>query len=149
MQPGNCGCLWFTEAAANNIATVPEGSPNNFAEIGVPTAASEPLGITQTLDGTIWFTEFSAGKIGRYDVNTSTFTEYALGSGHSPAFITEGRDGNAWFTDVAGNAVGTITGSGAVTEYAIPTANAEPWRIDPSLYFTELLGNKIGFVRYR
>ena len=34
-------------------------------EFGVPTAGSQPLMITQGIDGNLWFTEYASSKIGR------------------------------------------------------------------------------------
>jgi len=37
----------------------------NFSEFPIPTAASNPRGITAGPDGALWFTESSGNKIGR------------------------------------------------------------------------------------
>jgi hypothetical protein len=53
-----CGVLlagWETAGAAGPSIT----------EFSVPTAASNPSGITAGPDGNLWFTEFNANKIGR------------------------------------------------------------------------------------
>ena len=54
--------MWFTELNGNNIGQIT--SDGTFTEIPVPTASSEPLGITKGPDGNIWFTEKSGDKVG-------------------------------------------------------------------------------------
>ncbi len=55
--------------------------------------------------------------------------------------IVAGPDGNLWFTAFRNNAVGRITTAGAFTEFPMPTAGAQPYRIaagpDGALWFTE------------
>lgn len=53
------------------------------------------------------------------------------------------------FPEYRANKIGRITPSGVITEFAIPTANSGPVGItagNGSLWFTELLGNKIGRI---
>jgi streptogramin lyase len=55
-----------------------------------------------------------------------------------------------WFTETGGNKIGAITTAGAITEYTLPTANAQPQYIargtDGNLWFAEAAGNKIGRI---
>ena len=55
-----------------------------------------------------------------------------------------------WFTETTGNKIGRITPAGTITEYAIPTANANPEDIsagtDGDIYFTEANSNKLGYL---
>jgi virginiamycin B lyase len=55
-----------------------------------------------------------------------------------------------WFTEAEGNKIGRITTTGAITEFAIPTASSVPVGIvagpDGNLWFTEHFGNKIGRI---
>ena len=60
-------------------------------------------------DGDIWFTEFSANKIGKITTG-GTFAEYAIPTANSqPGDIAAGPDGNLWFTEYAANKIGKIT----------------------------------------
>ncbi|MGB6985429.1 MAG: hypothetical protein WBD74_05550, partial [Candidatus Aquilonibacter sp.] len=57
---------------------------------------------------------------------TPTVYEYALASGNNPQWITAGPDGNMWFTEAnPGNDIARITASGTISEYLIPTSNAD------------------------
>lgn len=60
---GPDGNLWFTKWHGNKIGRItPAGV---ITEFPVPTANSEPIGITAGPDGNIWFTEYLGGKIGQ------------------------------------------------------------------------------------
>ncbi len=67
-----------------------------------------------------------------------------------PHDITFGPDGKLWFTEIDDNKIGTMTTSGKVTEYTIPTLVSNPRDItagpDGNLWFTEYGGNKIGKI---
>ena len=56
--------------------------------------------------------------------------------------IALGADGNCWFTEYSGNNVASITPLGIITEYALPTAAAEPYGIalgwDNAMWFTQV-----------
>jgi virginiamycin B lyase len=77
-----------------------------------------------------------------------TVTEFPVKS--SPSGITAGPDGNLWFTLFLGNAIERITPSGAVSGFAIPTANSRSEGItvgpDGNVWFAETLASKIGRV---
>jgi streptogramin lyase len=78
---------------------------------------------------------------------TPTIYEYALSNaGAVPQQLVLGPDGNIWFTEAGANLIGTITGTGAITEYTVPTAGAEPYGItaaDGKLWFTESATGKV------
>jgi len=83
-------------------------------------------GITAGPDGAVWFTQRTAGKIGRISMSGS-ITEFALpNTGVQPYVITAGPDGALWFTEVIGNKIGRITTNGAIAEFPLPTASASP-----------------------
>jgi virginiamycin B lyase len=55
--------LWFTEQAANRVAQI--STDGQIFEFPLPTAGSQPGGITQSSDGDMWFTEFAGNAIAR------------------------------------------------------------------------------------
>src|SRR5438105_764496 len=63
---------------------------------------------------------------------------------------TSGPDGNIWFVMSEANAVARTTLSGAITTFAVPTANAGLADIktgpDGNLWFTEAGAGKIGRI---
>ena len=126
-----------------------------MTEFPIPTAKSDPRGLTSGPDGAIWFTESLASRIGRLDP-TGVFTEFSIPAADSqpnsqPIGIALGPDGNLWFTEnVANNKIGRITPAGAITEFEVPTPGSQPYGIVSGsagdLWFTEGNGNKIGRI---
>ena len=98
---------------------------NGLSEYAITTSASQPLSAVQGPDGNFWFTEYTAGKIGKMSPAGTVLAEYSLNGrrdpgSHHPYGITTGPDGNLWFTDpviVNGSVVtrrsASITPSGA------------------------------------
>jgi virginiamycin B lyase len=62
--------------------------------------------------------------------------------------ITAAPDNNLWFTELNTNRIGSISVSGTITEFPVPSAGAGPFGIcsgpDGRIWFTELIGNRIG-----
>jgi streptogramin lyase len=133
-----CGCGFMDCAGAQTVS-----------EFTVPTAGSEPRGITAEPDGALWFTEFTSNKIGRI-TTTGTISEFPLPTTASvPLFITAGPDDALSFVEFAGNKIGRITTAGTVTaEFPVPTAGSQPFEIaagpDGGLWFVEQTVNKVG-----
>src|SRR5260221_4732420 len=67
-----------------------------FTEFPVPTPAAGPGLVAATTDGTIWFTETWANKVGRVSPGGS-FREYELSGGGYPLGIAIGSDHTVWF----------------------------------------------------
>jgi virginiamycin B lyase len=118
----------------------------------IKTAGGAPDGITVGPDGNLWFTEFTANKIGRI-TPAGVVTEFPVTPtvDSAPVGITRGPDGNLWFTEFNGNNIGRITPAGVVTEFPVtPTVDSGPVGIttgpDGALWFTELYGNNIGRI---
>jgi streptogramin lyase len=146
LAPG--GALWVEGPVVNTIYKVTPGSPPTSTIYTIPTSSAGAKEITRGPDGSLWFTENSAGKIGRLTPSGS-FTEWATPTGsRSPWGIAAGPDGNVWFTENSGNKVGRITRGGTITEFTIPTASSGPTGIvtgpDGNLWFLENTANQIG-----
>jgi streptogramin lyase len=150
--PGN---LWFTETNANQIGEI-NPTTHQITEFPIPTANSDPTGITAGPDGNLWFTESNSSKIGIlvYSplTNTATITDFAtLTPNSGPTGITAGPNGNLWFTETSANKIGEIATTGAiVNEFTVPTANSGPTGIslgsDGSLWFTETSASQIAGI---
>jgi virginiamycin B lyase len=114
----------------------------------LPAGAGAPWGITVGPDDKIWFTEVSAGKVGRLDPATGAFREFPLPTPNSqPQGIVLGADGALWGTEAGANRVFRMTADGRATEYSIPTPNSVPVAISPGrfgyLWVSELSGGKL------
>ena len=100
--------LWSTLAGSNTLASL--ALPGTVFTETIPTPQALPYDLIIGSDRALWFSEQLAGKIGRYDPGTDTFSEYALPDANgSPAQLALGQEGNLWFTQVDGNQIGRIT----------------------------------------
>lgn len=124
-------------------------SQAQVTEFSVPTAASSPFGIVSGPDGNLWFTEFTADKIGR-STTAGVITEFAFSAGFGPAGLTVGPDGNLWVCGFGSAKVARVTTAGVVTEFPVPTGASQPRSIvtgpDGNLWFTETAGNNVGRI---
>ena len=115
----------------------------------VPTVGGNPDGVAVTPDGTAWFAESGANKIGKVTAGGS-FTEYPVppqpGDSGTLQGITVGADGNLWFTTYS--YIGRMTPSGSFTFFPITRYNYA-YDITPgpdgNVWFTEVLGI-VGYV---
>jgi virginiamycin B lyase len=125
-----------------------------FTEYPTPTANSNPTFIVTAPDGTSYFSEISAGQIGKIN-QSGAITEYSLPSNDSstaptPYGIALGNNpGEVLYTDTDNNAIGDLdTNTGAATLYPIPTAGAGPESIardcSGGTWFTEESAAQIG-----
>jgi RHS repeat-associated protein len=150
---GDQGVHTFTvtlKTAGNQTVSVSSSFSGLSTEFAVPTAGSNPFGITTGPDGNLWFAETAGNQIGRV-TPSGVVTEFALpATGSQPLAITAGPDGNLWFTEEGGNRIGRISPAGALTEFALPMGGSQPFGIikspDNNLWFTELGGNRIGRI---
>lgn len=120
-QPGSINIaadhsIWFTESAANKVATVTLARA--IKEYPVPTQHAFPLDITRGPDGAMWFVEEAVGKIGRIAPN-GTVKEFVVGDRKSrPTALITGPDKAIWFTEVGTNKIGRLTTTGKVSHFS-------------------------------
>jgi streptogramin lyase len=123
---------------------------STITEYPVPTPVAGPTGIVLGADGNLWFTETTAGQIGRI-TPAGAITEFPTPTVDAGAQgITAGPDGNLWFAESRANKIGRITTAGTATEFPLPGTNTGPLWIaagaDGKLWFTEFNANKIGRI---
>jgi len=129
---GPDGNLWFIENSANKIGMI-DPTTHAMSEFPIPTANSNPWGITAGPDGNIWFTERNASKIGMINLATDKITEFSTPTKQSsPVGITAGPDNTVWFIEANGAfQIGMINmTTHKITEYPVPNSfNAHPFWI--------------------
>ncbi len=157
---GQCQDLWFTEfngGGLNNIGSITPGGSNSISQYTPLTEPVFPYNLAAGSDGNVWFTETDANKISVFVQlgGGAGFGEYAIppSSGSSnPAGITSGPDTNLWFTQSVANSsgtnyVGSISTSGTINLYAVPSLSSNPAGItagpDGNLWFAEKLKGNI------
>ncbi|WP_440709456.1 Vgb family protein [Herbiconiux sp. YIM B11900] len=119
--------LWFTANQANAIGYV-RGGDSAPVLFEIPTPHAGPVGITTAPDGSAWFVEILAGKVGRVDRN-GRFTEHPLpwSEGKPHAIVPDPREaGGFWFTLWGANQLGHITPSGSIEVLDLSDEHSEP-----------------------
>jgi streptogramin lyase len=108
---------------------------------------SEPA-IATGPDGNLWFAEFSAGAIGRFNPTTGKVDNFPDPSGGQPTNLIAGPDGNMWFTerDSPGNIIGRISMSGVIKEFSATVATPGELAAGPDgdVYFSD--GGDVGRI---
>jgi streptogramin lyase len=172
-SPGYEGFVYFTEFVRNKIGRLDIGyrdtpgySWGRIDEFTIPTPSSGPMNLAiDPYNGSIWFTEYQANKIGRlFFVGETTwrFIEYSLPTPNSyptdiavdpncwhvfPAWnltVTETQT-HIWFTMSGSNKIGRLNGeTGEIVEY---WTRGTPWGItvteESFVWFTQKLGDRI------
>ncbi len=149
-QPNNGGIIGIT--ISNSVVTQATYYATNI------TYAGRPISITSGPDGNLYFTEQSAGKIGRITTN-GVITEVLVAGGTTqPIDITSGPDGGVWFTQGLTNALGRIDPANFtnVMEFPMPTNNTGGVVVDQlngitlghdgNLYYTDSTAGILGQV---
>src|SRR5215216_1333454 len=78
------------------LLLTPVAAANPLKSFRIPTANSQPAGITLGPDGNMWFTEAAANQIGRIDAK-GNITEFVIPQAFSaPVDIVTGADGALW-----------------------------------------------------
>lgn len=118
--------MWFTESMAGKVASI-NVDTDSIVEYGIPTPNSDPVSITQDKDGSMWFVEQAANKIGTISP-TGIITEFNIPTNNSGADdITFVEDGNVWFTEPLAGKIGRVrVPGGSITEFVVPYANSRP-----------------------
>jgi len=106
-------------------ATVPQLTAEHIAVRSIrvfrlPEPGAEPFDITAGPDGSMWFTEYAADKIGRI-AQDGAITQFTVPtSGAGPYQITTGPGGAIFFTEYNTTKIGRVSQQGKVTEIPIP-----------------------------
>jgi len=118
----------------------------------VPTKGAKPYATAVGPDGSIWFTEEAANKIGHLDPKTGEFKEYALTAEKNadPHGLVVDRNGVVWFAASSGGFIGKLEpNTGKVIVFKMP----DPQATDPEslafdskgiLWFTVQNANMVG-----
>ncbi len=131
-----------------------KASAVSISETTATTSASSPTGIARASDGSIWFTQQAASKIGRLNPATGAMNgEFSTDTPNAgPSGIVATSSGFLWFTEENVDRIGRIDSSGNVAEFGagVITSGSRPNAItvgpDGFLYFTEFASGKLGRV---
>lgn len=128
---------------------------NPIRGFAVPTNDSGPLAIISGSNGTMWFSEFHAGKIAEFSTLNNSFHEFQIPeNGSRPAGLSFDSHGKIWFADESGS--GSIWSFDPSTDnfmqYKTTSQNSTPIFVlvcaRGDVWFTESTTNKIGELSY-
>ena len=125
-------------------------APVSIREFDLPTPDAGPHDPAAAPDGSLWFTEQRANKLGRLDPKSGQMREYPLPTADSgPHGLVADGEGNIWFTANYKGYVGKLDPkSGKVAEFPVSLAHADPHTpaIDPRgrVWFTMQEANRVG-----
>ena len=113
--------IWFDGFTPDGKLFKVDGETGKITGYQPPTAGL-PRRITPDSDGIVWFAEFRAGKIGRFDPKTETFKEYTLpGPDASPYALGIDKNHYVWYSSEQMDIVGRLDPkTGEVLEYPFP-----------------------------
>ncbi|MGZ5154855.1 MAG: Vgb family protein, partial [Caldimonas sp.] len=117
----SCATTTTAPVGVTSCTAAPASAGNGFVATtcsGI-TPGSQAYAIAAGPDGNLWFTEYVANRIGKFDIRTRIATEYGPLAAPATA-IAAGPDGNVWFVEngnaVSAAVIGRITPAGAITE---------------------------------
>ncbi len=147
------GNIWVARMWTNKLAKLkPDGT---FVEYRLPTMLSEPTGVTVDQYDNVWYAGMRSGKIGVRRAATGKFNEYKLPMGARPMSVSyhpkQKTQNVIWFTEEFTNKIGSISQTGLITRYTVPTSNAGPMMAAEdalgNVWFAEFNASKIGRLR--
>lgn len=140
------GGVWFTESIANAVILLRDG---RFEPHPLPTDDAEPAGLAWAPDGSLWFAERKAGKLGRLGVD-GQLTEIEIPTPNSqPGSVAVDASGAVWFTEVRVNKIGRLA-DGRFAEFAVPTERSGLAGLvvaGGAVWFAETRGARLGRLR--
>ena len=119
------GAVWATLPSTDQLLRIaPDGNTTAF---DVPTRRSGLGDVAVAADGSVYFLETIANKIGR--LAGGRFEEFALPTPRAGLVaLAVAPDGAAWFTQLRGHRLGRLRG-GTIKDFALPRADARPFGI--------------------
>jgi virginiamycin B lyase len=90
---------WVALFGTNKLATV--DAAGKVMEILLPREEARPRRLAVTKDGMVWYVDYAAGHLGRYNPNTAAIDEWKMPSGEDsrPYAMTNDGQGRLWFVE--------------------------------------------------
>jgi virginiamycin B lyase len=94
--------VWFSEFSRNGQIGKIDAKTGKVTKYQQPTPESWPRRLKIDEQGNVWFCEYEAGKIGRFDPKSETFKEYPLPGGRPTpyALVVDKNTGHIWFSSM-------------------------------------------------
>ncbi len=141
----------WTPPATVRLAAINKDQPDEIGQTQSHPKSSGPRRITSDSEGRIWFGEWFAGQIGRFDPKTETFKEFPLPDPDpTPYGIGVDRNGFVWYSSYDDDIIGRRNlKTGKVVVYPFPYAFDGIRELIPDtdgrIWFGSSFNNKVGY----
>lgn len=99
--PAPDGSVWIALFGTNKLGRV-NTSTGALTLFNLPSSRARPRRLAIGNEGSVYYTDYARGYLGRLDPKTSKFVEWKV-PGSRPYGIAVGTDGRVWFHDVGSN----------------------------------------------
>lgn len=131
LAPDAQGRVWFAESGSGGAISALDPLTGIVSQYMPLTPNNTPVGVMVDPFGFVWFTEYGANNIARFNPSTGLFQEFPIpfspGNPPNPWLLTLAPDGSIWFSgDQQFSSTGTgVAGridpnSGLITVYTLP-----------------------------
>jgi virginiamycin B lyase len=134
------GVVWATLQRSGKLLRIdPDGA---MTTVDIPRRGAVPTDLAVGVDGTVWFLQFRANRLGQF--KEGKFYEFEVGAENvGLSGLALAADGTPWFGMVRTSSLGRLR-NGKVTSIRLPRANARPFSVavDPSgnVWYADLSG---------
>jgi virginiamycin B lyase len=141
----------WTPPATVRLAALNKDYPDEVGNTQTHPKSAGPRRITSDSQGMIWFGEWFAGQIGRFDPKTESFKEFSLPDPDpTPYGIGVDRSGYVWYSSYDDDILGRLDPkTGEVVQYPFPYSFDGIRELIPDsegrMWFGSPFNNKIGY----
>jgi virginiamycin B lyase len=141
----------WTPPASMRLASINKDQPEEIGNTQTHPKSAGPRRITSDSQGIIWFGEWWAGQIGRFDPKTETFKEFPLPDPDpTPYGIGVDRNDFVWYSSYDDDILGRLDPkTGAVVEYPFPYSGNGIRELLPDsegrMWYGTPFNNKVGY----
>jgi len=143
--------VWYDGFTPDGKIYERETNTGNLIGSWAPPTNGLPRRIQVDSDGIVWFAEYRAGKIGRFDPKTETFKEYQLPlRDATPYALGIDKDGGVWYSSDLPDVIGRLDpNTGKVTIYPFPhfenTMREFYYDSQGRMWWASPANNKVGY----
>jgi virginiamycin B lyase len=141
----------WTPPATLMLAETNKDQPDEVGNTQVHPKSAGPRRISSDSKGMIWFGEWFAGQLARFDPSTETFKEFPLpGPAPTPYGVGVDRNDFVWYASYDNDTLGRLDpNTGKVLEYPLPYSGNGIREIlqdvDGRMWFGTSFNNKVGY----
>lgn len=134
------GTVWATLQGSDQLFRIEPGGTS--ATLDLPRPGAVPTDVAIGRDGSVWFLEFRANRIGRW--KDGTFDSFAVGRENAGlSGLAVGPDGAVWFGMLRNSSLGRLS-DGRIDIFRTPRDNARPYSlaVDPAgdVWYADISG---------